>query len=110
MWMILASVCHASALPYSDSHGRFFWHAAAAAYCEDALLKPWTCSQCAAMHTNVSSMTIFDDPQTDARGYVGVIDDAHTFGLPQRAILVAFRGSSTLINWSMHAAARTPTE
>ena len=87
-----------SALPYFDAHGRLFWQLAASAYCDDALLEQWNCSECAASRAHVSHITIVDNPQTDARAYVGVMHDAQ-IGLPPNAIVVAFRGSSTLENW-----------
>lgn len=82
---------------YLDVHGRLFWEVATAAYCDDDTLKPWTCNQCNASGACVSNLTIVDNPHTDARGYVGLLSGAT--GLPSPAIVVSFRGSSTLINW-----------
>ena len=44
---LLASVAApAPTPPYTDAHGRFFWHLAAAAYCDVSVLSNWTCNQC----------------------------------------------------------------
>ena len=90
------SIFAASAPTYLNVHGRLFWEVSTAAYCDDELLKPWACSQCNASGANVTHLTIVGDARTDARGYVGVLRGA--FGLPP-AIVISFRGSSTLINW-----------
>jgi len=78
---------------YSETRARTFLKFSSAAYCDEASIANWTCPDCLEADPTFTPK-VFTDRKTTTQAYVG-----RTHGETTQNIVVAFRGSTTLLNW-----------
>jgi hypothetical protein len=76
--------------PSDEERAKIFLQFSKAAYCDEAGIADWSCAPCQADPT--FNATVFTDAKTKGQALVGLSQQGP-------AIVVAFRGSSNLLNW-----------